>query len=345
MRRVALPAGFLVLCLIALDLLTAVACRATALPDRVVDIQHPATLLAKLDRLRAAPHPKIVLLGDSLVYGGILEEFGDPDWRAHGLAPQLAAELTDDGSPFVMNLGINGALPADLEALAPLVVACDVDWIVLDVHLRPFSSDFSKPEYQMSRPWLRDLEADADGRTRWRPVGGDATRWVTARLTDRSAIIRNRMLVRENVLSTPSARRPALRPPEPVSEKDAEIAALVKLAQLKGRLRQLDLNPEAPQPAALQRMLRDLSARGQKHVVFYAKENPDLLPDVLEPDEHAARYDRLVWLVRDAQGPSGVFVPPVAELEGRHFVDFTHLNADGYRLLARRLAGAIRDGG
>jgi lysophospholipase L1-like esterase len=344
MKRIALSIAFLAACLVALDLLMAAGCQATALSERVVEIQHPTTLLAKLDRLRTAPHPKVVLLGDSLVYGGILEEFGDADWREHGFGPQLAAELAEDGAPFVMNLGINGALPADLEALARLVVACDVDWIVLDIHLRPFSRDFSDPAQQMSRPWLRDVEIDNDGRAGWRPAGNDPMRWLTARIADQSAIVRNRTMIQENLLSTSPAKHPALRPAEPVSEKDAEIQGMVKLAQLKGRLRQLDLDPPAPQPAALQRMLRDLSARGQKHVVFYAKENPDLLPDVMEADEHAASYGHLVRLVREAQGPSGVFVPPLAELEGRHFLDFTHVNAEGYRLLARRLAAAIRQG-
>ena len=59
-------------------------------------------------------------------------------------------------------------------------------------------------------------------------------------------------------------------------------------------------------------------------------------------DEHAARYDRLVRLVREAQGPVGVFVPPLPDLGPEHFLDFTHLNAEGYRLLARRLAAEVR---
>lgn len=339
MKMVARSAAIFVASVVVLDLLAGAVCRTVAVADRPVDIQHPTVLLAKLDRLRSAPHPKVALLGDSLVYGGILQE-SDPDWREHGLGPQLADAL--GGSPFVMNLGIDGALPADLEALAPLVAACDVDWIVLDVHLRPFSADFSDPARRMSRPWLRDLAADADGRVRWRPADGDLTRQLTASLADASAAVRNRMLVQENLLSSAAARRPALRPPVPVSETDAEVQAMVKLAQLKARLGRLELDPAAPQPAALQRMLRDLSARGQRHVVFYATENPDLLPDVLEPEVRAAHYERLVRLVRDAQGPDGVFVPPIPELTGSHFIDFTHVNADGYAVLARRLAAEMR---
>src|SRR5260370_41796291 len=122
MKHLARPLVIFALSLLVADLATVVVRSGTGLPDRVVDIQHPTTLMAKLDRLRSAPGPKIVLVGDSLIYGGILEEFDDPDWREHGLAEQLAVELRERPGyhPFVMNLGINGALPADLEYLIPL---------------------------------------------------------------------------------------------------------------------------------------------------------------------------------------------------------------------------------
>ena len=143
------------------------------------------------------------------------------------------------------------------------------------------------------------------------------------------------------MLSTGFAGRPILRSPPALTDTDAEVQSLVKLAQLKNRLKALDLGPEGPQAAALRRVLADLAARGQRHVVFYAKENPALLADVMDPDEHAVRYERFVRVVRDAQGPAGVFVPPLPDLRPEHFLDFTHLNAEGYRLLARRLAAEI----
>src|SRR4051812_48309136 len=106
MRRSASLAVF-TLSLIALDLVVAALARGTALANRRVDIQHPTTLMVKLDRLRATQGPKIVLLGDSLVHGGILEQYGDPEWREHGLAEALAAELSvrPGPRPLVVNLG------------------------------------------------------------------------------------------------------------------------------------------------------------------------------------------------------------------------------------------------
>jgi lysophospholipase L1-like esterase len=326
MRRTTSWLAIIGLALAGLDLLVAGVCRATNIPDRVTEIQQPSTLLAKLDRLKTAPGPKIVLVGDSLVHGGSLEEAGDPDWREHGLGVQLAAELASRPGyhPYVMNLGINGILPADLEYLVPLVVACDVEWILFDVHLRPFSTDFSLPDRQMARPWLRTLSIN------------DGHIW------DHSAILRNRTLIQENLISTRAAHRPALRPSTTLSATDVEVQSLVKLAQLKGRLGTLDLGPDGQQAAAVTRLLSWLAARGQRHVVFYAKENPALLPDVMDSDDFAARYDSVVQLVKGIQGPTGVFVPPVPELQPEHFIDFTHLTAEGYRLLARRLAVEIK---
>ena len=341
MKRAAISLAIFVLVLVVLDLVVAGLTRGTEIADRTADIQHPTALLAKLDRLRTVPGRKIVLVGDSLVYGGILEEIGDDDWRNHELGQQLADEIehrTGD-RPFVMNLGMNGLLPADLEVLVPLVVACNVDWIVLDVHLRPFSADFSPADRQMSRPWLRELSAGTDGQVRWRPQG--TTGWLAGQLCDLSACARNRGLVEQRLLSSNGARGPVLRPPVQMAETDVEIQSLVKLAQLKTRLGKLDLEPESPQVAALQRTLVGLASQNQRHIVFYAKENPELLPDVMSAEEYATRYERVTGLVREVQGPHGVFVPPVGELQPEHFVDFTHINAEGYVLLARRLAVEI----
>jgi lysophospholipase L1-like esterase len=342
MRRSLCSVLVFALALVASDLAVATFVCRSDLAWRPVEMQHPSTLLAKLDRLRNAPHPRVVLVGDSLIYGGILEEFGDADWRSHGLGEQLADAIEQrvGRRPFVLNLGMNGALPADLEALVPLVAACDVDWIVLDIHLRPFSTDFSAPARQMSRSWLRQVTVGSDGQARWRPDG--TTGWLAGRLSEFSSVARARGLIQENLLSAGVVHRPAVRPGTPQADTDADFQALVKLAQLKNRLKALDLDPDAPQVAALRRTLAGLAARGQRHVVFYAKENPDLLPDVMDGDEHAAWSRRLTELVTQSQGPAGVFVPPVAELRSEHFLDLTHLNAEGYRLLARRVAAEIK---
>lgn len=341
-RRARYPTVF-VLSLAVFDLVVAGVAKGSRLPDRVIDLQHPTTLLAKLDRLRTAPSPKVVLLGDSLVYGGVLGEHGDCDWRKHELGSRLVVELRGQWGvePFVMNLGMNGALPADLEVLAPLLAACEVDWIVLDINLRSFSTDFSAPEHGLSRPWLRDLSTGPDSRVRWRP-GRGIDGWLAGHLADHSALMRYRGLFQDNVLSALAANEPIWGKPGARSDLDAEVRSLVQLGRLKNRLKSVDLTSAHPQVAAIERLLAGFAARGQRHVVFYAKENPDQLSDVMEPAAHRAGYERVASLVRDAQGPSGVFVPPVSELRPDHFLDFTHLNAEGYQVLARQLAAAMK---
>lgn len=322
--------------------------QATALPQQLIDIQTPATLLAKLDELRAFHGRKVVLLGDSLVYGGILEEFGDREWRQHNLAQAVEAQCRTrwPGEPvLVLNLGINGALPCDLERLAALVTACRIDCVLLDIHLRPFSPDFASAATQMARPWLQELQVDDARHIRWAPpttaldVQPQLTRW----LVEHSSVFRYRELLQNQLVhsSTAKAIHRWFRPPTVLSENDQQMQALVKLGQLKQRLKQITLDDTNPQLVALERMLTQLARDRQPFVVFYAKENPDLIDSVFERERHEQLYRTLADRIASASSGQGVYLPPLDELHSDHFLDFTHLNVDGYQILARRLVEVL----
>ena len=324
-------------------------CRSAGLREQLLDLKHPAMLLAKLDELRGFSGRKVVLLGDSLVYGGILEEFGDRNWREHDLAHAIAAEcqVRWPNEPVrVMNLGINGALPCDLERLMPLVSACGVDCIVFDIHLRPFSPDFADEKVRMARPWLDEFDLDGQGIAHWRPTIHDsssAQSALSAWLADVSATFRYRHLLQESIVQSSWAKRCAewRRPPMVKSENDREMQAMVKLGQLKHRLKQVTIEETNPQVAAFQRMLATLATTRQPYLIFYAKENPDLVGQVFDSAKHAGLYAGLTQRIAQADSRQATFVPPVDELRGEHFVDFTHLNADGYRILAKHLVAAL----
>src|SRR5256885_8527017 len=83
----------------------------------VVELRSPEALAAKLEYLRTFDGYKCVLLGDSIIVGASMREHGDADWRAHTLNVLLEERLREvlPGRPvLVMNLGSNGAVPADL---------------------------------------------------------------------------------------------------------------------------------------------------------------------------------------------------------------------------------------
>src|SRR5207249_9354125 len=100
------------------------------------------------------------------IYGYGLYENGDLDWRKHTL-PRLIegrlANLMVHQDVLVMNLGMNGATPADIERLTQLVMTSGVDLLVLNLSLRSFSADFSSPEAQFSRPWLTTMTITSNG--------------------------------------------------------------------------------------------------------------------------------------------------------------------------------------
>ncbi|MBL8827848.1 MAG: hypothetical protein JNM18_12800 [Planctomycetaceae bacterium] len=321
----------------------------TDLSCQLIDIQQPSTLLAKLDYLRAYQGRKVVLLGDSLVYGGILEEFGDREWRQHDLAHAVAAQCRErwpGERVLVMNLGINGALPCDLEQLAPLVTSCGVDCLVFDIHLRPFSQDFTGHDTRMARPWLSELAVDEQRGVRWQPsepAWTDVQPWLSQWLVEYSAIFRQRELIQANLVQSAWVKSVQAwrRPPAALSDNDRQMQALVKLGQLKHRLEQVTLDEQHPQVAALQRMLARLSREQQPFVVFYAKENPDLIDSVFTADRHEQLYAQLTRLIADASHGDGVYLPPLDELQSDHFLDFTHLNSGGYAILARRLVDVL----
>jgi lysophospholipase L1-like esterase len=312
-----------------------------------IDIQSPATLFAKLDYLRRFQGYKVVLIGDSVIYGRSLEEHGDTDWRRHTL-PAVLEEKFRQAQPcrplLVMNLGLNGALPADLERMADLLAPCAPDLVIFDVGLRSFSEDFAKDENRLSRPWLGGMTVDPHGRFREQAGTGDLSARLGAMtrslLMNHWELYRLRELLQDELLGgsprtfleglRDRANRRLLGPAE-VDE------AIVRVMQAAERFSTVNLRPDNPQRHALERLLAGLGRRAQKTLVFYAKENPGQIGNVLNRRRHEELSRELQDLVRSHGGEHLLFLPPVQELQTRHFLDLIHLNYAGNQILADHL--------
>jgi hypothetical protein len=344
-----LVCGSVVLSLKAIDCLVHYAVERSRLLTEVVDIQTPSILFAKLDYLRNFRGRKIVLLGDSIVFGRTLYEHGDEHWRQHNLTRLIEDRARTDlagADVLVMNLGINGALPADLECFERLLHDCPVDLVVFDVNLRSFSSDFSQPDTQWSRPWLPQIDIGRDGE--FQESSGDksfAERMegrVSAFLTNHWHCYRLRDFLQLRLLDDqPSAfcqnlRKAVDRIRKPQAQ--AETADLddqfILLLKARSRYQSVSFRPDNPQRQALERLLRSLTQRRQKTVIFYAKENPDVAADLMEEDRYPATLAELSAAITQYAGPDLVFVPPAPELAPEHYLDHIHLNAAGYEILA-----------
>jgi hypothetical protein len=325
-----------------------------ALAEEPLDIRTPNQLVTKLHYLENFPGYKVVLLGDSIVYGGILQDFGDAQWREHTLTPLLRAALMAEhpGKPIlVMNLGINGALPADVECLAKLVVPCKPDVVIFSTHLRPFSADFAGGSQVMARPWLRDLSCDQDGTyhycsadASW--LNNTAGDWLRNHLT----LFRCRDTIQTLISEGPwpsrvASVRHALNGDDTLLQiSRIEQDPLILLLQFKKRFSTVNLSEDHAQTRALRNTLEYLRDQRQQTVVFYVKENPDQVDSVVEEDHYQRVYGQLVSLLQESSGPRCRFVPPIPELEARYFLDLCHLNADGYAILTKYLMHSIKQG-
>ena len=318
----------------------------------IVDIQTPATLYAKLDYLRDFDGIKIVIIGDSVVYGRALLEDGDAEWREHSLSAQLQDRLKSAalGRPvLVMNLGMNGALPEDLESLLKIVVPIGVDKIVFDITLRSFSADFASAEARMSRPWLNSIMIDNNGYFHQNPAyfkkGKMLERQISNFLINHWALYRLRDFIQWRFLDGEPATAirewrakldRKLRDGDRSTENPMLAASLLKL-KAKKRHSSVNFDAENPQVAAFKRMLSFLVDANQSALVFYATEDATQMEDILEPSKYSRLIDNLGVVI--AQWGKGEIrsILHIANLLPEHYIDYVHLNRSGYSVLAESL--------
>ena len=314
-------------------------------------------MYAKLDKLRQWRGIRVVVFGDSLVYGYTMGEHGDADWRAHTLSRKLERILQQSypGQPVkVLNIGLNGAVPADLEQVARLSLATRPHLVVFDTALRSFSEDFAKGSDQFSRPWLQTLKISNVGRYVEEPAQGGLGSRIEAVLksaaVNASATVELRDLIQSAVFDG--------KPREALTRLHSRTNAWLKrgvadsgddllndpvltlLLQSKHRYESINLDPENPQRQALERTLVVLGEAKQPAVLFYGKENPVLVRQVIAPERYRVLRDEFDALVARHARDTFAYVPPIERLAPRQYLDIVHVNTDGYEIYADEIAKA-----
>lgn len=332
--------------LIVLDVIVDVIANRTRFANEIVDIQGPETLLAKLELLRSFDGYKIAVLGDSFIYGQALSEHGDREWRAHTfprLIEKRLATLMDHRDVLALNLGMNGATPADIERLTQLVVTAGVDLVVVNLTLRSFSADFSSPDAQLSRPWLTEITIEPNGtyleRGDGTPLSNRIELHIKGFLLNHWALYRLRELTQWRLFGNPPREvvrsvRDALNRVFLVGTWTAPVASpqdkFLTLLKAKGRYSSVNFAPQNPQRQALERTLAYLDARSQPTIVFYTTENPEFAPHVLDQDRLMMLRQTLDALVGNYIGARLRYIPATEALKAEHFVDYIHTNHAGY---------------
>jgi lysophospholipase L1-like esterase len=350
--------GFVIV-ISALDVLTGLLAKGVGLAESNIDIQTPNSLLVKLDAFRNLPGMKVALVGDSVVVGHAMAEHGNAEWRSQTLDRILEQKLQaaiPERSIKVMNFGLNGALPADIEKVTAALLAAKPDLVVLDIGLRAFSRDFSSPGAEYSRPWLRTLrtEADTEGGTVYRFEKetlnlGDR---IEAAISDRMTAISNIYRYRDTLQALLFEGKPvdfvrkgrawansALKLKTDEEEKRGPMEEMLLALKARERFGSIALDPSAPQLAAFTRTLALLKNSKQSAIVFYAVENPAMINQVIEPDRRTFLMEQLRMHVRQSSGREIQYLEFVAQVPDR-YLDHVHLDAEGYRNLADNLLPA-----
>ncbi|MCE9548253.1 MAG: hypothetical protein K8T25_22500 [Planctomycetia bacterium] len=321
----------------------------------VVDIQSPQCLQLKLDALSRSTGFKVVLLGDSVVAGRALEKQGDPAWRQHNLAELLQQRLQTllpQQHVQVVNLAMDGALPADLESTAAAIARCKPDAVVVDVGLRSFSRDFAGPGEQHSRPWLAQFD-DQTLPTATRPAEALATRIDVAVENAGGQIVplyTYRDFLQRRFLGGPPAEALArlrdrtaawLGAPQPSAAAEADDPAMLMLKMMH-RYASVDLAADNPQAAAFERLLDRLSRESPLVVAFYAQEDRTQIGDVLSLSRYEPLREQLDALIQQ-HNRTGRFsyLGSIPGLQPSNYLDLTHVNRQGHELMADAIATQI----
>jgi hypothetical protein len=356
--------GLVVVGLALVDVAVLAAVGRTSWLTEATDLQTPSQVHARIATLRGFDGYRAVLLGDSVVLGAVMGEYGDEGWRGHELGSHLERGLEAQVGPtMVLNMGMNGALPVDVERLVDLTASAAPDLVVIDINLRSYSDDFRSADAAWSRAWLERLTISAQGRYRLRGEGGPldgfeqalhsaaVNTWGLYRLRD---ALRWRLLGGEPRDVTTEARdqlrrwargEPRVGPLRPASELDPFDpqfdAGMATLMQAKTRLATVDPAPDHPQRLALERLLRSLAARDLQVIVFYATENPEMLPELYAPGVYDAKLAEIETAIRPLTGPRMAYLGPKPALLDGRFLDHAHLDAEGNQLLAGAILGAL----
>ena len=117
---------------------------------------------------------------------------------------------------------------------------------------------------------------------------------------------------------------------------------MVLLLQGQRRFEGVNLDAENPQRRAFERMLHALADARQKTLLFYAKEGPARVENLIDGPRYRALRAKLDGLIGGYTTADLVYLPPVDALRPEHYLDHTHLTYAGYQLLVERMWQRLR---
>ena len=341
----------------AAEITTHILVSSIGLADRPVDIQAADTLCAKVERVRRHSGPRIVVLGDSLAYGAALGDQGDKEWRNHDLASAIKAALGSSGSlgsrPLVMNLGLNGGLPADQLAILRMFDGVKLDAVIITTAIRSYATDFAAKGTAHSRPWLADVTtAGLPGCRLRKPNDAAGDAWAAGQFGRISELYRSRGLIQANLFGgslrdANESMRASFKlrtakgsPPDLMATLGLGSGGVLQTLMLaKTRFQKISFATPHAQVEATKALITEAGRAATRAVFIYGTENPKVLPQILSNSSYVQARSDLKALFEAR--PANVAYLDTVKPAPKDYIDYVHVNRDGYRLMAAEIANAL----
>jgi len=281
-------------------------------------------------RLRyVARQTAVVALGDSVLGPTALMQARRQGARASSLATRLRDEAAASGDTFV-NLGADGLLLPDLDALTDDLLASKPSGVLLLLNVRMFAPEYASGESTFSRPYLQAGH-----------LPKDASEKVELALFRHSPLFRTTRLLR-TLWYHPSQKETFQRLLEKVfhleSDEELQHAALVmKTAPFYSNVWGVE---EAPL-LALQNLLGKLSASKVPVLVVLTPQNPSFLGARFDALKFEKNRQTLQATVRPFLRAGLTYEDWSGRLSAASFLDHCHLKPEANALLARDLFSAL----
>ena len=119
---------------------------------------------------------------------------------------------------------------------------------------------------------------------------------------------------------------------------------MILLMKAKMRFERHQLPPQqSPVPGHRATAGQDSRLR-PRSLLFYAKEDPSRVDNLLEPARYRALMGEFTALIRPFIGGKLAYLPPQAALQPRYYLDHSHLTYAGYQVLVEQLWKELGNG-
>ena len=129
---------------------------------------------------------------------------------------------------------------------------------------------------------------------------------------------------------------------DPPTAKMCE-GSLTLMIRARSRFDSVSFDPGSLQVRALHQTLDEIQARNGRTVVFYTTENGLEFDQIMDHDRATRIRSQILSFLAPYASPTLKIVPPLETIPVEHFLDFMHLDAQGYRILAQHIAPLVSD--